>query len=158
MDQTAIQTIVYATMRDPILWVLCIAIGWRLNRPLITLLWMLTAGGLFFGLFRGMIYRVAFNEPLEGGAFGIVVASALILTLAGGIAVHGLRMLTAGRGTSATNGTDTGASGGTPATKAGPASRRDDRAGRRGKQGGPGRGGQNRGSPGRGGQGRRDRG
>lgn len=148
MDQTAIQTIVYATMRDPILWVLCIAIGWRLNRPLITLLWMLTAGGLFFGLFRGMIYRVAFNEPLEGGAFGIVVASALILTLAGGIAVHGLRMLAAGRSTSATNGTDTGAGGGKPATKAGPASRRDDRAGRRGKQGGPGRGG----------QGRRDRG
>ncbi|MFD0386557.1 hypothetical protein ACFQ4K_00005 [Tistrella bauzanensis] len=120
MDQTAIQTIVYATMRDPILWVLCIAIGWRLKRPLITLLWMLTAGGLFFGLFRGMIYRVAFNEPLEGGAFGIVVASALILTLAGGIAVHGLRMLAAGRGTSTTHDTGTGANGGTPASKAGP--------------------------------------
>lgn len=143
MDQTAIQTIVYATLRDPILWVLCIAIGWRLNRPLITLLWMLTAGGLFFGLFRGMIYRVAFNEPLEGGAFGIVVASALVLTLAGGVAVHGLRMLAAGRAAT-TNGTGPAARGGEPAHKPTPDRRRDDRAGGRGKRRGQDQGGQGR--------------
>lgn len=98
MDPLIIKTIFLGTLRDPILWILCAVLGWQTDRPLHKLLWMLVAGGLFFGLFRGLVYRYGFDEALTGDTFGMVIASATLLTIAGGMAVFGLRSAWLARG------------------------------------------------------------
>ncbi|AFK53521.1 hypothetical protein [Tistrella mobilis] len=98
MDPLIIKTIFLGTLRDPILWILCAVLGWQTDRPLHKLLWMLVAGGLFFGLFRGLVYRYGFDEALTGDTFGMVIASATLLTIAGGMAVFGLRSAWQARG------------------------------------------------------------
>ena len=98
MDILIIQAIFLGTLRDPILWILCAVLGWQTDRPLHKLLWMLVTGGLFFGLFRGLVYRYGFDEALTGDTFGMVIASATLLTIAGGMAVFGLRSAWLARG------------------------------------------------------------
>lgn len=98
MDPLIIKAIFLGTLRDPILWILCAVLGWQTDRPLHKLLWMLVAGGLFFGLFRGLVYRYGFDEALTGDTFGMVIASATLLTIAGGMAVFGLRSAWLARG------------------------------------------------------------
>jgi hypothetical protein len=113
MDPLIIKTIFLGTLRDPILWILCAVLGWQTDRPLHKLLWMLVAGGLFFGLFRGLVYRYGFDEALTGDTFGMVIASATLLTIAGGMAVFGLRSAWLARGKAReTAPQDTGRKGG----------------------------------------------
>jgi len=96
MDSAMLTAMVMGSLRDPILWILSAAIGWKPERPVRITVAMLAAAGSLWGAMRVAIYA-ARGEPLVMIQMVTIVAVCIALMTVTGLAVREVRRIVAQR-------------------------------------------------------------